>query len=267
MTNPDKKAKTVFNRNAENYIRNPDDVARAIAAVKKRNAEKYAAAEQQKTAEQARVFAGYMRNLEPMFEILENLPRDKNNHEFFIRRDLSSDKKADDGSIGNHINIWLIYGRQRTAPLTATPDTHAVTFAQKNKDKNPDVIEKTQNRIRVALGVKPVVSIQAFPTTSGDVITSTVYKERYIRDTKDMSQAGRRGDFVEAQDIQRKEVHTSLRDVPRIIHDWIKDVAPERTEEIRQALAVLETATLQDAIKISRPLTLKKHPPHSPKGG
>lgn len=261
MTDPNKKNKTVFNSKAENYIRNPDDVARAIAAVKKRNAEKYTAAEQQKAAEQACVFAGYMRNLEPMFEILENLPRDTNNHEFFIRRDLSSDKKADDGSIGNHINIWLIYSRQRTAPLTSTPDTHAVTFAQKNKDKNPGIIGKAQSRIRVALSVKPVVHIQVVPTTAGEVITSTVYRERYVRDVKDMSQPGRRGDFVEVPDIQCQENHASLRDVTRVVYDWIKAVAPERTEEIRQALAVLETATLQDDVKVSRPLRLRPKPP------
>lgn len=262
MTNPDKKPKTVFNKSADNYIKDPADVARALAAIKARQNtqrdEKAAAAAQ----EQQKIFAGYLRNLEPMFGILENLPRDKNNMEFFIRRDLTPEKIAADGTKGAHINIWLIYGRHRTAPATsAVPDTHAVTFEIKAKDKQADVIEKSPARLRIALGTKPVLHITVAPGKTGDVIQSTVYQERYVRDKEQGTAANRRGDFVEQPDIKAQEEHPHLRDTLRVVYDWVKEAVPERTEEIRKALAVLESATLQDDVKVSRPLKLRRPPP------
>lgn len=268
MTDPDKKPKAAFNKNADNYIRSPDDVARALAAVQKRRTSLHDQQKQKEADAQAQLFAQYTRNLQPMFAILENLPRDKNNMEFFIRRDLAPDKQAEDGTKGAHINIWLIYGRQRTAPAsTSTPETHAVTFDRKDKDKIPGEIEKSPARMRVALGIKPVLHITVTPTKAGDHIESTLYQERYVRDNGTARTAAHRGDFIEQPDIRRQEKHPHLRDATRVIYDWIKETAPERTEEIRKALAVLESPVLQDDVKVSRPLTLKKHPPRSPKGG
>lgn len=258
MTGPDKKPKTVFNRQAENYVKGPADVARAIAAVKarqntRRDKEADVAAE-----EQEKLFAGYLRNLEPLFQILENLPRDKNNMEFFIRRDLTPVKAAAGGSKGAHINIWLIYGRHRTAPLAGSvPETHAVTFEVKPKDKIPDVIEKVPARLRVALGIKPVLHIGVTPAKSAEKIESTVYQERYIRDNTVAAAANRRGEFLEQPDIKSRETHPHLRDAVRVVYDWIKEVAPERTAEIRQALSALESPVLQDDVSVLRPLKLR----------
>jgi len=267
VTLPDKKPKTVFNKNAKNYVKDPADVVRALAAVKARQNTRRDAESDAAAREQEKTFAGYLRNLEPMFTILENLPRDKNNMEFFIRRDLTPEKAAADGTKGAHINIWLIYGRHRTAPVSsAVPETHAVTFEIKAKDKKTGVIEKTPARLRIALGTKPVLHVSVTPSKTGDVIASTVYQERYIRDNGQATSANRRGDFAEQPDIKSQETHPHLRDAVRVVYDWIKQVAPERTAEIRQALAVLEKTELTDDVKVSRPLTLKKIKP-SPKGG
>lgn len=267
MTDNSKKPKTVFNKNAENYVKDPADVARALAAIKARQNAQRDAKAADAVQEQEKHFASYLRNLEPMFEILENLPRDKNNMEFFIRRDLTPQKLSDDGTKGAHINIWLIYGRHRTAPTAGSvPETHAVTFARKAKDKKPDEIEKSPSRQRIALGIKPVLHIQVSPTQNGEKVESTVYQERYVRDNGQATPQNRRGDFVETPDIKAQEIHPHLRDVTRVVYDWIKQTVPERTEEIRAALAVLEKAELTDAVKVSRPLTLKKRPP-APKGG
>lgn len=266
MTDNSKKPKTVFNKNAENYVRDPADVARALAAVKARQNTQRNAKEADAAKEQEKHFASYLRNLEPMFEILENLPRDKNNMEFFIRRDLTPHKVSDNGTRGAHINIWLIYGRHRTAPVSnSVPETHAVTFDRKAKDKKPDEIEKSPCRLRIALGTKPVLHIQVAPGPDGEKIDSTVYQERYTRDNGQATPQNRRGDFVETPDVKAQETHPHLRDVTRVVYDWIKETVPERTAEIRQALAVLEKAELTDAVKVSRPLTLKKRNP-SPKG-
>lgn len=267
MTPPDKKPKIAFNKNAENFVKDPADVVRALAAVKARQNTQRDAKSAEAAQGQEKNFAGYLRNLEPLFEILENLPRDKNNMEFFIRRDLTPQKVSGDGTKGAHINIWLIYGRHRTAPVSSSvPETHAVTFDRKAKDKKPDEIEKSPQRLRLALGIKPVLHIQVTPTQNGDKINSTVYQERYVRDSGQATTQTRRGDFVETPDIKSQETHPHLRDAVRVVYDWIKQAAPERTAEIRQALAVLEKAELTDAVTVSRPLTLKKRKP-SPKGG
>jgi len=267
MTEPRKKPKTVFNKNAENYVKNPADVARAIAAVKARQNTRRDKEADATAKEQEKAFAGYLRNLEPIFEILENLPRDKNNMEFFIRRDLMPHKAADDGATGAHINIWMIYGRHRTAPAGGSlPETHAVTFEIKTKDKKPGAIEKASARLRIALGVKPVLHIGVAAAQNAERIDSKVYQERYVRDNGAATPAARRGDFIEQPDIKSRETHPHLRDAVRVVYDWIKEVAPERTAEIRRALAVLEKAELTDDVKISRPLTLRKNKP-TPKGG
>ena len=248
MTPPDKKPKTVFNKNAENYIRDPKDVARAIAAVKARAGNRRDEAQQKAEAEKQDAFKSYHRLLEPVFKILEELPRDKNNHEFFIRRDLDETAPA----AKKTIKIWMIYGRHRTAPVSATPDTHGVTFASKKK---ADAIEKSAPRMRVALGIAPVLHIlQDAPSH----VESTLYKERYVRDHSGDPLPGRRGDFIEKSEIISKQTHSEIKATLDVIHDWIKTVAPERVVEIRKALSVLEQAELRDDIQIKRPLTLKK---------
>lgn len=269
MTSPDKKPKpkTVFNRNADNYVKDPADVARALAAVKARQKTRRDEKAEAEARAQEKTFAGYVRNLAPVFDILENLPRDKNNMEFFIRRDLTPVQTRDDGTAQARINIWLIYGRHRTAPASGNvPETHAVTFEIKPKDKKPDMAQKSPARLRVALGTRPVLHIGVAPDANGDNIESTVYQERYIRDNGAACPAARHGDFIEKPDIKSHETHPSLRDTLRVVYDWIRDVAPERTAEIRAALSVLEKTELTDAVRVSRPLTLRKNKP-GPKGG
>jgi len=255
VTPPDKKPKTAFNQNAENYIRDPKDVARAIAAVKARAGSRRDDEKNRAEAEKQDAFKSYHRLLEPVFKILEELPRDKNNYAFFIRRDLN--EKATTAQ--KTLQIWMIYGRHRTAPMSATPDTHSVTFASKNQT---DAIEKSAPRIRVALGTAPVLHIlQDAPNH----IESTVYKERYVRDHSGEALPGRRGDFIEKSDILSKQAHREIKETLEVIHGWIKTVAPERVVEIRKALSVLEQAELRDDIQIKRPLTLKKPQGHGPK--
>ena len=239
-----KKPAVPFNRAADNFIKGPDDVARAIAALRARQPGHKTAAEKLQ-AEKETHFQTYSRLIAPFVEILRGLPA-KDGLEFFSRADMDAQK--------NTLRLWLFYARPSQSRFldSGVPDTHGVAVLTKKSDTK-------HAATHLALGTRPVLEITAAPDgTGGERIESHIYSERYVRHNNDIP-AGvlPRGAFIEQSETLARQQHAALKQTIGAINDWLARAVPERAAEIRQALGVLDTPELKDDVTLLRPATIR----------
>lgn len=248
---PRKKAAIPFNRAAENYIKDPQDVARAIAAIRARHPDHLSAQEKARAEVEAH-FTTYQNVIAPFIDILQKLPQ-KNGFEFFARADLYQSAKSQQ----DHIRLWLFYGRASDqSPMSGgTPSVHAVAVAPKTNDPK-------RRFTHVALSTRPVIEVEMKTEKDGSKsIESRIYTERYVRDNG-QAPAGTpsRGGFVGDNQMIEQKQHAALKNILPAIDSWLQKAAPERLAEIRGALGILETPELKDDVSILKPATIRKRP-------
>lgn len=242
-----KKTAVPFNRAAENFVKSPDDVARAIAALRARKPGHKTAAEKAQ-AEKETHFQTYTRVMAPFIEILRDLPA-KDGLEFFSRADMDTQR--------NTLRLWLFYARPGRNPFMngGVPDTHGVSVLTKKNDlKNATT--------SLALGTRPVLEITAAPDSGGGQrIESHIYCERYARHNGTVP-AGvlPRGDFIEQSETLSRQTHASLAQSLRALNDWLARAVPERAAEIQAALRALDTPEINDDVAILRPAEIRRRP-------
>lgn len=249
MTAPRKKPAVPFNKAAENYIKDPSDVTRAIAALRARKPDHRTAREKARAEVEAH-FTSYHNVLAPFIDALQKLPA-KNGLEFFARADLYQSAKSRQDSI----HIWLLYGRAAEDSGAGTPSTHDVAVSPKAED--------TKRRYtHVALSTRPVLEIEMRPAkgeTEGYTIQSRIYTERYMRQPDGMPPSTpTRGGFVSNNEIIEERSHTALKNTLQAMDSWLQRAAPERRDEIRAALGILDTPELKDDVSVLRPATLRR---------
>lgn len=250
MTDPRKKPAVPFNKAAENYIKDPGDVARAIAAIRARKPD-HLTEREKKRAEVEAHFDSYHSVIAPFIDTLQKLPA-QNGMEFFARADLYQSAKSQQ----DHIRVWLYYGRPSSAGMMAgVPSTHGVAVSAK------DPASKVQTT-HVALSTRPVLEIEMKrESDAGYSIESRIYTERYVR-KQDGIPAGVivRGEFVSENDMIEQKRHATLTGTLKAIDSWLQKAVPERLPEIREALGIHDTPELKDDVSIMRPATIRKRP-------
>lgn len=251
MTDPRKKAAAPFNKAAENYIKDPADVARAIAAIKARKPG-HLSAREKKRAEVEAHFDSYHSVIAPFIDTLQKMPA-QNGMEFFARADLYQSAKSQQ----DHIHVWLFYGRPSDAGMMAgVPSTHGVAVSAKDETRK---VQTTH----VALSTRPVLEIEMKPEKDSGThgIESRIYTERYVR-KKDGIPAGVivRGEFVSDNVMIEQARHATLTGALKAIDSWLQKAVPERLPEIRDALGIHDTPALKDDVSVMRPATIRKRP-------
>lgn len=240
-----KKAAAPFNRAADNFIKGPEDVARAIAALRTRNPAHKTAAEKTR-AEKETHFQTYSRVVAPFVDILHGLPP-QDGLEFFSRADMDTQK--------NTLKLWLFYARPGRNPFMngGVPDTHGVAVPTKDP-------QRKQATTHLALGTRPVFEISVTPQPDGtDRIESHIYSERYLRHNGTVPEGVLpRGEFIEQSETMSRMTHAALKSTLAPLHDWLARAVPERTAEIKAAFSVLETPALRDDVAILRPPTIHR---------
>lgn len=251
MTDPRKKAAIPFNRAADNFINGPEDVARAIAAVRARKPEHMTAREKRRAEVEAH-FTTYHNVIAPFLDILQKMPP-QNGLEFFVRADLYQSARSQQDSI----RLWVLYGRESSGSfMTAgVPSTHDVGVANKNPASK-------QMTTHVALSARPVLFIEMKPAKDGGYsIESSIYQERYVRRGNDTPpEATLRGDFISNNDIIARRSHATLKDTLGALNDWLGKAVPERKDDIRAALGILDTPELKDDVTALRLPAIRKRP-------
>lgn len=240
-----KKPAVPFNRAAENFIKGPDDVARAIAALRARKPEHKTAAEKAR-AEKESHFQTYSRVIAPFIDILRSLPP-KDGLAFFSRADMDTQK--------NTLRVWLFYARPASGGFmnAGVPDTHGVAVPAKDP-------QSKQTMTQLALGTRPVFELAVAPLPDGtNRIESHIYSERYVRHNGTVpAGAAVRGDFIEQSETQSRRTYAAVKQTIDAINDWLSRAVPERAAEIKQALAVLDTPELKDDVVLLRPVTIRR---------
>jgi hypothetical protein len=243
-----KKTTAPFNRAAENFIKSPDDVARAIAALRARKPEHKTAAEKAQ-AEKETHFQTYSRVIAPFVDILRSLPP-KDGLEFFSRADMDTKE--------NTLRVWLFYARPASGGFmnAGVPDTHGVAVPAKDP-------QRKQALAHLALGTRPVFELAVTPQPDGTGrIESHIYSERYVRHNGAApAGAAARGDFTEQSETLSRQTHAALKNTIGALHDWLSRTVPERAAEIKAALGVLDTPELRDDVILLRPATIRRRPP------
>jgi hypothetical protein len=240
-----KKPAVPFNRAADNFVKGPEDVARAIAALRARNPAHKTAAEKTQTEKETH-FQTYSRVIAPYIDILRRLPP-QDGLEFFSRADMDTQK--------NTLRLWLFYARPGRGPFMngGVPDTHNVAVPSKDP-------QRKQALTSLALGTRPVFEITVTPQADGtDHIESHIYSERYVRHNGSVPEGVLpRGDFIEQNETISRQMHTALKHTLAPLHDWLTRAVPERTAEIKAAFSALETPALRDDVTILRPATIQR---------
>lgn len=251
MTDNRKKPAVPFNRAAENFIKDPSDVARAIAAVRARKPEHLSAREKARAEVEAH-FTTYHNVIAPFLDILNKMPS-AGGLEFFTRADLYQSAKSQQDSI----RLWLLYGREASSGfMTAgVPSTHDVGVGNKNPASKQSVTH-------VALASRPVLFIEMKPAKDGGyTIESSIYKERYVRRGAETPAAGNlRGEFVSDNEIIEKRSHAALKDTLSALNRWLGLAVPERKGEIRTALGILDTPELKDDVTTLHMPAIRRRP-------
>jgi hypothetical protein len=241
-----RKPAAPFNRAAENFVKSPEDVARAIAALRARKPDHKTAAEKAQ-AEKETHFQAYSRVIVPFVDILRALPP-KDGLEFFSRTDMDTRK--------NTLHLWLFYARPGRNPFMngSVPDTHGVSVPA----KGPSGPQSAATPL--ALGARAVLEITLAPGGSaGQRIESHIYCERYVRHNGAVP-AGvlPRGDFIEQSETLSRQSHASLAQSLRALNDWLARAVPERAAEIQAALRALDTPELKDDVAVLRPAVIRR---------
>ncbi|MFN7113901.1 MAG: hypothetical protein ACK4PK_06025 [Alphaproteobacteria bacterium] len=194
----DKKPAAPFNRAADNFIKGPEDVARAIAALRARNPAHKTAAEKTQDEKETH-FQTYSRVLAPFVDILRALPS-KDGLEFFSRTDMDTRE--------NTLRLWLFYARPGRNPFMngGVPDTHGVSVPTKDP-------QRKQALTALALGARPVFEITVTPQPDGTSrIETHIYSERYARHNGTIPQGVLpRGEFIEQSETLSRQTHAALK--------------------------------------------------------
>lgn len=242
-----KKPAAPFNRAADNFVKGPEDVARAIAALRARNPAHKTAAEKTQIEKETH-FQTYSRVIAPFVDILRALPP-KDGLEFFSRTDMDTQK--------NTLRVWLFYARPAGGGFMngGVPDTHGVSVPTKDP-------QRKQALTALALGTRPVFEITVTPQPDGaSRIETHIYSERYARHNGAVPQGVLpRGEFIEQSDTLSRQNHAALKNTLTPLHDWLARTVPERAAEIKTALRVLDTPELRDDVAILRPVTIHRRP-------